>query len=92
MDGSGPVQAPPLRAGRQAHGEAVVLEAVLGLDLGLVRLILGAELLGLLDHAVDLSLTGRFNRNSAPTLGVQKPWGSLKRHWTLYRDQPRPVH
>ena len=43
-------------AGPQTHGEAVVLEAVLGLDLGLVLLILPAELLGLLHHAVDLGL------------------------------------
>mmetsp|Transcript_67140 Transcript_67140/g.190417 ORF Transcript_67140/g.190417 Transcript_67140/m.190417 type:complete len:272 (-) Transcript_67140:232-1047(-) len=39
-----------------AHREAVVLEAVLCLDLLLVGLVLRPELLGLLNHAVDLRL------------------------------------
>merc|ERR1719401_635400 len=38
------------------HGEAVVLEAALGLDLHLVGLVLSPELFGLLHHAVDLGL------------------------------------
>mmetsp|Transcript_6921 Transcript_6921/g.9599 ORF Transcript_6921/g.9599 Transcript_6921/m.9599 type:complete len:184 (+) Transcript_6921:89-640(+) len=39
-----------------AHGEAVVLQAVLGLNLGLVRLIFCAILLCLLHHAINLCL------------------------------------
>mmetsp|Transcript_49221 Transcript_49221/g.88481 ORF Transcript_49221/g.88481 Transcript_49221/m.88481 type:complete len:258 (+) Transcript_49221:138-911(+) len=39
-----------------AHGEAVVLQTVLGLDLLLVRFIFSTELLGLLHHAVDFGL------------------------------------
>merc|ERR1712100_408584 len=39
-----------------AHGEAVVLQTVLGLDLATVLLILSTELLGLLNHAIDLRL------------------------------------
>mmetsp|Transcript_15414 Transcript_15414/g.36333 ORF Transcript_15414/g.36333 Transcript_15414/m.36333 type:complete len:248 (+) Transcript_15414:135-878(+) len=39
-----------------AHGEAVVLKAVLRLDLQLVGLVFGAELLCFLHHAVDLGL------------------------------------
>merc|ERR1719265_1352194 len=39
-----------------AHGEAVVLETVFGLDLATVLLILSTELLGLLNHAIDLRL------------------------------------
>merc|ERR1719253_1483900 len=39
-----------------AHCKAIVLKTVFGLDLRLVLLILIAELLGLLHHAVDLSL------------------------------------
>merc|ERR1719218_290836 len=38
------------------QGEAVVLQAVLGHDLGRVGLVLSLELLGLLDHALDLLL------------------------------------
>merc|ERR550525_1510458 len=36
-----------------AHGEAIVLQAILGLDLLFVLLVLGAELLSLLHHTVD---------------------------------------
>merc|ERR1740121_3021970 len=39
---------------RVSHGEAVVLQAILGLDLRAVRLVLGPVLLSLLHHAVDL--------------------------------------
>merc|ERR1719419_1630540 len=39
-----------------AHCETVILQAVLGLNLCLIRFILGPELLGLLHHAVDLGL------------------------------------
>merc|ERR1719261_2445650 len=39
-----------------AHGKAVVLQTVLGLDLATVLLILSTELLGLLNHAIDLCL------------------------------------
>merc|ERR1719198_1320440 len=39
-----------------AHREAVVLEAILRLDLHLVGLVLALELFGLLDHAVNLGL------------------------------------
>merc|ERR1719223_2077029 len=37
-----------------AHGKAVILQAILGLNFGLVGLILLTILLGLLDHAIDL--------------------------------------
>merc|ERR1719375_324289 len=39
-----------------AHGEAIVFQAVLGLDLDFLCLVLGTVLLGLLHHAVDFSL------------------------------------
>ena len=43
-----------LLAQRVAHSERVVLQAVLRLDAGLVRLVLRLELLGLLHHLLDL--------------------------------------
>merc|ERR1719419_482816 len=39
-----------------AHREAIILQAILGLNLRLIRFILGPELLGLLHHTVDLGL------------------------------------
>merc|ERR1719263_2349537 len=39
-----------------AHGEAVVLKTILGLNLRLVGIVFGAVLLCLLDHAVNLRL------------------------------------
>merc|ERR1719329_2086261 len=41
---------------RVAHGEAVILQAVLGLDFALVGLVFSPVLFGLADHAVNLRL------------------------------------
>merc|ERR1719231_1187460 len=41
---------------RVAHGEAIILQAILGLDLRLVLLVLILVLLGLLHHTIDLRL------------------------------------
>merc|ERR1719382_963231 len=68
-----------------AHGEAIVLQAVLRFDLGLVGLVFFAELLSFRYHAVNLSL------RQAPLLVRDRDLVGLPSRFVLCRDIQNPI-